>query len=170
MKNIYLNKRIISIVIDIISIFLVALPIIFFIFLIGLSNNLLIRTLILSILFSCFFSKDLLSGQSIGKKRCGLKIVNLDNGEISIFKLILRNLFCVIWPIEIIAILVNPERRLADFILKTKIISYNWKRRESLNATFFISLSTIFCILSVLFYTLFLFLSKSNSIIKLLYS
>lgn len=84
----------------------------------------------MSLLFSIFFCKDVFRSQSIGKKIFKLKVVNSkinkDNEKVNVLelnpiRLILRNLFVYIWPIEIILIWYQ-NKRLGDVIVKTKIV------------------------------------------------
>jgi hypothetical protein len=58
------------------------------------------------ILYCC---KDIINGRSIGKRIFGLAVrVDNDNNNVpKISKLIIRNLFTFLWPIELILILVS---------------------------------------------------------------
>lgn len=69
-----------------------------------------------------FIFKDLLCNKrSIGKKLMGLKIKFMTDNKLKKSILCLRNLTCIIWPIEIIMILLF-NKRIGDVIFKTKII------------------------------------------------
>ena len=35
---------------------------------------------------------------------------------------LLRNIFCMIWPIEIIVSFISPTRRIGDFVARTKLV------------------------------------------------
>ncbi|WP_010255727.1 RDD family protein [Myroides injenensis] len=67
--------------------------------------------------------KDCINGISLGKMIMGLQIVNTDTGNTPSFKkLIYRNIYLLIWPIEFAFWLVNNDkRRLADVHLKTTV-------------------------------------------------
>jgi uncharacterized RDD family membrane protein YckC len=68
-------------------------------------------------------NKDIFKGQSIGKRIHGFKVVdNLTDESPSDFKFMIRNITLAIWPIDVIFALINPNRRLGDFIAGTKVI------------------------------------------------
>lgn len=79
------------------------------------------------IVFGCFIAKDVFKGGSLFKMNDGIKIVdNVSLEEPSPLRKVLRNstLF-VLMPIEILACLFSPQRRVGDYIVNTKIISTN---------------------------------------------
>lgn len=87
----------------------------------------------MSLLYSLFFCKDIFGSQSIGKRIFKLKVINtkidknddmVNTLELSSIRLILRNLFIYIWPIEIILI-ISKTKRLGDLIVKTKVVPFN---------------------------------------------
>lgn len=70
----------------------------------------------------CILFKDLMfRNQSIGKKLFKLKVNTINGTTPNWGILILRNLTVIIWPIEIILILIY-NRRITDFILKTQVV------------------------------------------------
>ena len=87
----------------------------------------------MSLLYSIFFCKDIFGSQSIGKRIFKLKVINnkinkdedkVNTLELNSIRLILRNLFIYIWPIEIILIM-SQNKRLGDIIVKTKVVPFN---------------------------------------------
>lgn len=75
------------------------------------------------IAFSLYLCKDLIGGQSIGKRLLGFKLVNVNNSHPpSEFQSIIRNFFVVLWPLEVIVILVSSNRRIGDFVARTKVV------------------------------------------------
>lgn len=75
--------------------------------------------------FSLYFNKDALLGRSVGKRILKLQVVNIESGEpAGPLKCLLRNITMPFWPIEIIAALINNERRIGDYIAGTKLTSY----------------------------------------------
>lgn len=83
-----------------------------------------LNTFLVGTIYGIFFCKDICQGRSIGKRIFHLQVVSQDDTSCSVLKLVLRNLFVFIWPIEIIVCMINPEKRLADFLLRTKVIAY----------------------------------------------
>lgn len=76
--------------------------------------------------FAIYLCKDCIGGQSIAKRILGLQVVDSKNGEVaSPIKCFIRNIFCLIWPVEVVITSINPSRRLGDRIAGTKVISAN---------------------------------------------
>ncbi|MBE6571828.1 MAG: RDD family protein [Ruminococcaceae bacterium] len=74
----------------------------------------------LAFLFAYFF-KDVVNGQSVGKRIMKIKVVDMDGNKPSIFNLIIRNITIFIWPVEAILVLLNKQR-LGDILAKTKVV------------------------------------------------
>ncbi len=76
--------------------------------------------------FSLYFNKDIYLGRSIAKRVLKLQIVDIKtNKPANPLKCYVRNLTLVFWPIEVIAGLINNERRIGDFIAGTKLTVYH---------------------------------------------
>lgn len=76
-----------------------------------------------SIIFTLFLCKDNLNGQSLGKHLMRIQVVdNSTNQPPRTFILILRNFFLSVWPIELVLVLINGDRRLGDYVAKTSVI------------------------------------------------
>jgi uncharacterized RDD family membrane protein YckC len=76
--------------------------------------------------FALYFCKDSINGQSIAKKVLKLQVVEVSTGKAaSPIKCFLRNLTCLIWPIEVIVTLFNPNRRIGDMIAGTIVVQHN---------------------------------------------
>ncbi len=83
-------------------------------------------TYILLIGFAIYFCKDCINGQSIAKRILKLQLVDNSTGRVaSPFKCLLRNLFIVLWPLEVIAAIINPNRRIGDWVAGTKLEYYD---------------------------------------------
>lgn len=78
-----------------------------------------------------YFCKDSVNGRSIAKRLLKLKVVN-NNTELnaSPIQCLIRNLFCIVWPIELIVTLFSPHRRIGDFIANTKVVQDNITNTE----------------------------------------
>ena len=68
-----------------------------------------------------YFFKDVINGQSIGKRIMKIKVVDLNENKPSLFNLIVRNITILIWPIEALLVLLDKER-LGDRLAKTKVV------------------------------------------------
>ncbi|WP_281988964.1 RDD family protein [Aquimarina aggregata] len=85
-----------------------------------------ISDFIFYILMALFLIRDLFfRNGSIGKKILNLKIVSDINGfNTNKVNKILRNITMIIWPIELIILLIS-NKRLSDYILKINVIEDN---------------------------------------------
>ena len=75
--------------------------------------------------FLLYFAKDCIKGISVGKWIMGIMIRDENNpNEIpSIGRLLLRNLFIMIWPVEFIVLATNDKKkRLGDKVAKTIVV------------------------------------------------
>lgn len=71
---------------------------------------------------SLYFNKDMIQGKSIAKRALKQEVVDIKTGEVaSALKCFVRNLTIAIWPIEVIVVLINPSRRIGDFIAGTRV-------------------------------------------------
>lgn len=75
--------------------------------------------------FAFYFCKDCIQGRSIAKRILRLQVVNNKTGEVAgPLRCFVRNIFCVLWFVEWIVVLVNPERRIGDMVAGTKVVKY----------------------------------------------
>lgn len=82
--------------------------------------------ILISLTFSVYINKDAINGQSSGKKSMKHQIVDINTGKTaSPLRCLLRNIILPIWIIEIPFILINPQRRLGDYIAGTIVETYN---------------------------------------------
>lgn len=75
--------------------------------------------------FILYFAKDSLKGISVGKWIMGIMVRDENNqNEIPSFgRLFLRNLFIIIWPVELIVFATNEQKkRLGDKVAKTIVV------------------------------------------------
>lgn len=76
--------------------------------------------------FALYFCKDCINGRSIAKRILKLQVVNNTTGQVaSPVKCFVRNIFCIIWPVEVIVTLINPGRRTGDQVAGTKVVFFN---------------------------------------------
>ncbi|MFT3981778.1 MAG: RDD family protein [Ferruginibacter sp.] len=99
---------------------------------------------------SLYFCKDIVNGRSLGKRILKLQVVDNSTGQVaSPLQYFVRNLFCIIWPIEVLVTLNNPNRRIGDRVAGTKVIVYDPKLTPQ--STFSISKAVLPLILSFAF-------------------
>src|SRR5690606_22645628 len=83
----------------------------------------IITVLFMLCLFSIYLNKDVINGRSPAKRIFGLITVNNKTGErANPIETCLRNITLIFWPVEVIFILISPQRRIGDYIAGTKVI------------------------------------------------
>ncbi len=85
-------------------------------------------------IFIIYFCKDLINGISLGRWIMGIMVRDEnDTSEIpSKAKLIIRNLFLIIWPVELLVLAFNNnKKRLGDNIAKTIVLKNPNKAKKS---------------------------------------
>ncbi|GMQ57238.1 hypothetical protein AN1V17_16330 [Vallitalea sediminicola] len=84
---------------------------------------------IIVIAFCLYLLKDCFKGISLGKLLMGLKVKNVEDLQTpGVIKLIIRNLFTFIWPIELICIIAGKSRRkLGDLLTNTDVYCFKKK-------------------------------------------
>ena len=76
--------------------------------------------------FALYFCKDCIAGRSLAKRILKLQILNHNTGNVaSPVRCVIRNLFCVLWPVEVIFALINPARRIGDFVAGTTVAYFD---------------------------------------------
>ena len=76
-----------------------------------------------SLMMVTLVNKDIFGGQSSVHRLLGYQVVDAKtNIQASKVKCMLRNVTAPLWPIEVVFLLVNPQRRLGDFIAGTSLI------------------------------------------------
>lgn len=76
--------------------------------------------------FALYFCKDCINGRSLAKRIIKLQVVDNKTGQVaSPLKCFIRNIFCIIWPVEVIVTLINPSRRIGDQVAGTKVVYYD---------------------------------------------
>lgn len=76
--------------------------------------------------FAIYLCKDCINGRSIAKRILKLQLVDYSTGQVaSPLKCLIRNLFCALWPLEVIAALINPSQRIGDKVAGTKLVCFD---------------------------------------------
>ncbi|MFT3705779.1 MAG: RDD family protein [Agriterribacter sp.] len=76
--------------------------------------------------FALYFCKDIFNGRSIAKRILHLQVIDNTTGEAaSPIQCFIRDIFCALWPIEVIIAIVHTNRRLGDRIAGTRLVHYN---------------------------------------------
>jgi uncharacterized RDD family membrane protein YckC len=76
--------------------------------------------------FALYFCKDIINGRSIAKRILKLQVVDNKTGQVaSPLQCLVRDIFCILWMIEVIVGLTNTSRRLGDRVAGTKLVHYD---------------------------------------------
>lgn len=71
-----------------------------------------------------FFNKDFFNGRSPGKHEAGLQILDINTGlPATSTQCLIRNCTVIILPIELLFLCFSPERRIGDYLAKTKVMA-----------------------------------------------
>ena len=68
-----------------------------------------------------YLLRDVIGGQSIGKRIMRIKVVDKNGEKASVSRLVLRNITAYIWPVEALLMLLKKER-IGDRLAKTRVI------------------------------------------------
>ena len=75
------------------------------------------------LIVAIYLNKDAVLGQSVAKRLLGLQVHDGKTGQpANEFQCFLRNLTIPVWPIEVIAVLISPSRRIGDAIAGTRTV------------------------------------------------
>ena len=120
-------QRVLSMLLDHIIMCIVIAPIV--ILTIGLllhfeeSLNKVFIIILIFLPYLVYFNKDFFNAKSPAKRILGYQIIDRKNNELaSELQCFVRNLTIIAWPIEVIIGLINPERRIGDFLANTKVV------------------------------------------------
>lgn len=79
----------------------------------------------MAVMYVVFCSKDMMHGQSVGKRVYKIQIVDMVTGQkVGFVRCFLRNLPILIWPIEMLMIMSGKDRRFGDYLVGTKLEYY----------------------------------------------
>jgi len=107
-------------------------------------------------LFAVYFCKDCIDGRSLAKRILKLQVINRKDGlAASPVQCLIRNLFILIWPIEVLVAFFNQEKRIGDIVAGTKIGYYNPTAEDQRTNIFQVILC--FILASALSFLLFIF-------------
>lgn len=76
--------------------------------------------------FALYFCKDIFNGRSISKRILKLQVVDNTTGQVATpLKCFIRNLLCVLWPVEVVVAMTNTNRRIGDRIAGTRLVNFD---------------------------------------------
>lgn len=76
--------------------------------------------------FLVYFLKDIFNGRSLAKRILKLQVVDNKTGQpASPLQCFVRDLFCIIWPVEFIVSMANTSRRIGDRVAGTRLVYFD---------------------------------------------
>ncbi|MFN5460349.1 MAG: RDD family protein, partial [Bacteroidota bacterium] len=106
---------------------------------------------------SLFYFKDGLSGKSLGKKIFNLKVVEINTLQtVSPLKSVFRNLITIFFPIEILFLLINSNKRLGDYFCGTTVIKDEGREKVNFHFINYCGAFLISLVFPLVFYLPFL--------------
>ncbi len=147
------KKRLKALLVDIIILGVLGILILIIFMIVVDKNFLCIYSLTIAIVYSLFFCKDVINGQSIGKKMLKLQIITEKGKAASLRSLIIRNMIALMQPIDALYMINNPGKRLGDIVCKTRVVDASRKIKYEFNP-----LLLIFHIITVVFVTFSFFI------------
>jgi uncharacterized RDD family membrane protein YckC len=76
--------------------------------------------------FALYFCKDIINGRSIAKRILKLQVVDNKTGQVATpLQCFVRNIFCVLWIVEVIVAMTNTSRRIGDRVAGTKLVYFD---------------------------------------------
>jgi uncharacterized RDD family membrane protein YckC len=93
-----------------------------------------IGVMLIFIPFFIYLNKDFFNAKSPAKRILGFQVIDRKtNNPANELQCFIRNLtICIAWPLEVIVGLINPERRIGDFLANTKVITSEKEKFKSI--------------------------------------
>ncbi|WBX77893.1 RDD family protein [Tenacibaculum ovolyticum] len=90
--------------------------------------------MLIFISFFIYLNKDFFNAKSPAKRILGFQVIDRKtNNPANELQCFIRNLtICIAWPLEVIVGLINPERRIGDFLANTKVITSKKEKFKSI--------------------------------------
>ena len=94
--------------------------------------NDLMTKILFAIAIAIYLNKDFLNGRSPAKRVIKSQVIsNRTNLVASPLLCLIRNFTIILWPIEVIVVLVSPERRLGDYLAGTRVEHLNHEQLDN---------------------------------------
>jgi uncharacterized RDD family membrane protein YckC len=85
--------------------------------------------LLMGLVFSIYYNKDIVQGRSVAKRILRLQLVdNKSRKAATPIQCVLRSLTLPLWPLEVLVTLFSPTRRIGDLIAGTRVTVFDPER------------------------------------------
>ena len=158
-------KRLIAFLIDLL---LIVIIVNMFFFATQTVKSQLLVQFLSAMMVTMLLCKDCINGKSAGKRIMKIEIANEKEGEkVSAVSCVVRNIFVVLWIIEILVLFISKEKRIGDYVAKTKVVSNSKVEKIKLDKNALLTILLCFCI--IFLFMFFVFKIFSSSSFELLY-
>lgn len=153
-------KRLIAFLIDLL---LIAIIVNMFFFATQTVKSQLLVQFLSAMMVTMLLCKDCINGKSAGKRIMKIEIANEKEGEkISAVSCIVRNIFVVLWIIEIFVLFISKEKRIGDYVAKTKVVSNSKVEKIKLDKNALLTILLCFCIIFLFMFLVFNIFNSSS--------
>lgn len=153
-------KRLIAFLIDLL---LIAIIVNMFFFATQTVKSQLLVKFLSAMMVTMLLCKDCINGKSAGKRIMKIEIANEKEGEqVSAVSCIVRNIFVVLWIIEILVLFISKEKRIGDYVAKTKVVSNSKVEKIKIDKNTLLTVLLCFCIIFLFMFLVFNIFSSSS--------
>lgn len=153
-------KRLIAFLIDLL---LIAIIVNMFFFATQTVKSQLLVQFLSAMMVTMLLCKDCINGKSAGKRIMKIEIANEKEGEqVSAVSCIVRNIFVVLWIIEILVLFISKEKRIGDYVAKTKVVSNSKVEKIKIDKNTLLTVLLCFCIIFLFMFLVFNIFSSSS--------
>lgn len=153
-------KRLIAFLIDLL---LIAIIVNMFFFATQTVKSQLLVQFLSAMMVTMLLCKDCINGKSAGKRIMKIEIANEKEGEkVSAVSCVVRNIFVVLWIIEILVLFISKEKRIGDYVAKTKVVSNSKVEKIKLDKNALLTILLCFCIIFLFMFLVFNIFNSSS--------
>jgi uncharacterized RDD family membrane protein YckC len=109
-----------------------------------------------ALMVTLLLCKDCINGQSVGKLIMKIQVVDdTTNQKVYVVRCIIRNFFVIFWIVEVVVLFVSKNKRIGDYVAKTKVINNNKAEKIRLDKNTLIAILICFCVIFLLLFFVF---------------
>lgn len=119
-------------------------------------NSQFLTQFLSALMLTLLLCKDCINGQSVGKRIMKIQVVDeTTNKNISVVGCIVRNFFVFFWIVEFFVLLISKNKRIGDYVTKTKIVKNDNTENIRIDKSTVIIVLICFCVIFLLLFFVF---------------
>lgn len=119
-------------------------------------NSQFLTQFLSALMLTLLLCKDCINGQSVGKRIMKIQVVDeTTNKNISVVGCIVRNFFVFFWIVEFFVLLISKNKRIGDYVTKTKIVKNDNTENIRIDKSTVITVLICFCVIFLLLFFVF---------------